>query len=149
MNNDYLDILKTTDLRPGKIKLKEHDPIILNEQVDNNKMDILVKIIEWFTANPYPKDDDVHEFAEKIGIDTHKFEGYIYHILSSFLCEGRSKGKDIKHDSKQLKMGIKVEMEHTTTPAISRKIALDHLKEIPDYYTRLDEMEKAAGIKHH
>jgi hypothetical protein len=44
-------------------------------------------------------------------------------------------------------MGVKVEMEHTTCPIISRKIALDHLVEIPDYYTRLKKMEAEAGIK--
>lgn len=149
MDNDYLDILKKTNLRPEKIKLKEHEPVILNEQANDGEMDLLVKIIEWFTANPYPKDDAVHAFAQELGIDEHKFEGYIYHILSSVLSEGKSKGEDIKHDPKQLEMGIKVEMEHTTNPVISRKIALDHLKEIPDYYTRLDKMEKDAGVEHH
>jgi hypothetical protein len=43
-------------------------------------------------------------------------------------------------------MGIKVEMEHTTCPTISEKIAWDHLAEIPDYYTRLEKMEKDAGV---
>jgi len=49
-------------------------------------------------------------------------------------------------DPEQLRMGIKVEMEHTRNPAIARVIALHHLKEIPDYYTRLLKMERAAGI---
>lgn len=149
MNNDYLDILKSTDLRPEKIRLKEQNPVILNEQATNKKLELSYKIIEWFIKNPYPKDVDVHAFAEKLGVDIDEFENNIYTLLSSFLCEGRSKGEEIKHDPEQLKMGIKVEMEHTTNTLISRKIALDHLKEIPDYYTRLDEMEKAAGVRHH
>jgi hypothetical protein len=37
----------------------------------------------------------------------------------------------------QLVMGIDVEMEHTTNPDIAEKIALDHLKENPKYYTIL------------
>lgn len=45
-------------------------------------------------------------------------------------------------DPKELSMGIKVEMEHTTDRAMSQRIALDHLAEIPDYYTRLAKMEK-------
>jgi len=49
-------------------------------------------------------------------------------------------------DPKQLEMGIKVEMEHTTDKAIARRIALDHLREIPDYYTRLLKMEREAGV---
>jgi hypothetical protein len=55
-------------------------------------------------------------------------------------------------NSKQLKMGIAVEKEHLKTitgdkKEKTRKIALDHLKEIPDYYTRLKKMEKKAGVK--
>ena len=48
---------------------------------------------------------------------------------------------------KQLEMGIKIEMEHTFNRQIAKKIALDHLREIPDYYTRLLKMERDAGIK--
>ena len=38
---------------------------------------------------------------------------------------------------KQLKIGTEVEMEHTDDPKVARKIALDHLAEVPDYYTKL------------
>lgn len=47
----------------------------------------------------------------------------------------------------QVKMGIKVEMEHTTDPKLSQEIVFDHLEEIPDYYTRLDKMEKEGKGK--
>lgn len=40
-------------------------------------------------------------------------------------------------DPEQLKMGIEVEKEHTDDPVIARKIAIDHLKEDPKYYTKL------------
>lgn len=42
-------------------------------------------------------------------------------------------------DPKQLSMGVEVEMEHTHDPKIARKIALDHLKEDPQYYSRLQQ----------
>lgn len=42
---------------------------------------------------------------------------------------------------KQLKMGVKVEREHTNSKELARKIALQHLAEIPDYYTRLKKVE--------
>ena len=122
---------------------------ILLKEAEKGKNDLHAEIIKWFIDNPYPKDDQVNAFAEKLGVDPHKFEGHVYGVLSSVLSEGNSKGKEIKHDPKELKMGIKVEMEHTSNPLISRKIALDHLKEIPDYYTRLDKMEKEAGVEHH
>ena len=42
---------------------------------------------------------------------------------------------------KQLKMGIKVEMEHTDDPKKAAEIALDHIKENPEYYTKLKTIE--------
>ena len=43
---------------------------------------------------------------------------------------------------KQLAKGIRVEMEHTQDMALAREIALDHLAEFPDYYTRLAKAEQ-------
>lgn len=53
--------------------------------------------------------------------------------------------KDV--DAKQLTMGIKVELEHTKDEAHAAAIALDHLAEMPDYYTRLKQMEQEAETK--
>ena len=53
---------------------------------------------------------------------------------------------DSDFNSTQLKKGIKIEKEHTKSTMVAKLIAKDHLKEIPDYYTRLDKMEKEAGI---
>ena len=60
-----------------------------------------------------------------------------------------------KYDLEQFRMGLKVELEHglcdvqtnvtNDDEIITGKIALAHLKEIPDYYTRLDKMEKDAS----
>jgi hypothetical protein len=44
---------------------------------------------------------------------------------------------------RQLEMGIKIEQEHTTNSNVAREIALDHLTELPDYYTRLKKMEES------
>ena len=48
----------------------------------------------------------------------------------------------IDHINKQLDMGIKVEKEHSSSHKVAREIALDHLRELPDYYSRLKKMEK-------
>lgn len=45
---------------------------------------------------------------------------------------------------KQLKMGVEVELEHTKNRSTAKDIAMDHLSEMPDYYTRLDKMETQA-----
>lgn len=44
-------------------------------------------------------------------------------------------------DQRQLKMGIKVELEHTPDKAKAREIAMDHLTEDPNYYDKLEGME--------
>lgn len=41
----------------------------------------------------------------------------------------------------QLKLGMKVEQEHTNKPDVAREIALDHLSEDPRYYTKLKKVE--------
>ena len=145
---EYLSSLKNTELRPSKVKKvtveKKEEILLEDEYQSRGESDIHAQIIKWFLANPYPDDNAVHAYAEKLGIDPDEFEKHIYMVFSSFLSEGISKGKDIEHDSDELKMGIEVEYEHTTNPLISRKIALDHLTETPDYYTRLKKMEEEA-----
>jgi len=57
-------------------------------------------------------------------------------------------------DVEQFRMGMDVELEHgvhdlltnvtDSDPVVTGKIALAHLKEFPDYYTRLARMEDEA-----
>jgi len=59
-----------------------------------------------------------------------------------------------KFDVEQFRRGMDVELEHGTVdphtnvtnddPLITGKIALAHLNEFADYYTRLDELEEEA-----
>ena len=59
-----------------------------------------------------------------------------------------------KFDVEQFRMGMDVELEHglrdpntnvtNDDPIMTGKIALAHLNEFPDYYTRLEKMEKEA-----
>jgi hypothetical protein len=55
---------------------------------------------------------------------------------------------DISFIQKQLDMGEPIEHEHTQDHDLAKYIALQHLDEIPDYYTRLKKMETNAK-KHH
>lgn len=50
-------------------------------------------------------------------------------------------------DQRQLRMGIEEErQEHApSSKCAAQCIALDHLAKIPDYYTRLAKLERAAG----
>jgi hypothetical protein len=68
---------------------------------------------------------------------------------------GESLGLDwSKFDVEQFRMGLDVELEHGLRDSktnvsnddslITGKIALAHLNEFPDYYSRLEHMEKEA-----
>jgi len=60
----------------------------------------------------------------------------------------------VSFDPEQFRMGMEVELEHGRRdpltdvthddPTISGKIAWAHLREMPDYYIRLDAMEREA-----
>ena len=74
--------------------------------------------------------EQAKEIGEKMGIDWSKF------------------------DVEQFRAGLDVELEHgqrdsktnvtNDDPLMTGKIALAHLNEFPDYYTRLEEMEEEA-----
>ncbi len=61
-----------------------------------------------------------------------------------------------KFDIEQFRMGIDVELEHGSRdpstnitnddPIMTGKIALAHLNEFPDYYTKLEKMEESGVI---
>lgn len=55
---------------------------------------------------------------------------------------------EVSFIQKQLDMGAPIEHEHTKNRKLAKEIALQHLDEIPDYYTRLKKME-ADAKKHH
>ena len=64
----------------------------------------------------------------------------------------------IEFDVEQFIMGLNVELEHgridpetnvtNDDPIMTGKIALAHLNEFPDYYTRLDKLEEEAKKFH-
>jgi hypothetical protein len=59
-----------------------------------------------------------------------------------------------RFDLEQFRAGMDVELEHGShdsqtnvtddDPIVTGKIALAHMKEFPDYYTRLEQMERDA-----
>jgi len=82
------------------------------------------------TSKKYFTTQETKEIGDELGIDWSKF------------------------DIEQYRMGLDVELErglvdaHTNVtnddPTMTGKIALAHLNEFPDYYTRLEKMEKEA-----
>jgi hypothetical protein len=78
--------------------------------------------------------EEAKKIGEKLGIDWNEF------------------------DIEQFRMGMDVELEHgkispatnvtNDDPVLTGKIALAHLNEFSDYYTRLEEMEEEAKKFH-
>jgi hypothetical protein len=86
-------------------------------------------------------------------------EGALAEEKRTTLEEARSVGDEIGVDwdrfkLEQFRMGMDVEYEHGAhdpqtdvtgdDPILTGKIALAHMKEFPDYYERLERMEKEA-----
>lgn len=78
-------------------------------------------------------------------------------VRKSFTAEeAKEIGKELgidwsKFDVEQFRVGMEVELEHglrdpntNDDPLTTGKIALAHLNEFPDYYTRLTKMEREA-----
>jgi hypothetical protein len=53
-------------------------------------------------------------------------------------------GVSVTKIERELRMGIPVELEHTKDKSVAKDIAMDHLAEMPDYYTRLNKLEDTA-----
>ncbi len=80
--------------------------------------------------------DEAREIGEQIGIDW---------VTAPF-------------DVEQFRSGLDVELEHglhdlltnvtDDDPLVTGKIALAHLNEFPDYYTRLEQLEEQAKRDH-
>lgn len=61
--------------------------------------------------------------------------------MKSFEKFFKDVNENIEYDPKELKMGIKVEQEHTTNKSIAEIIAKHHLAEDPKYYTKLKTLK--------
>ena len=87
------------------------------------------------TSSTHFTDDDTRRIGEQIGIDW----------------------STAPFDVEQLRRGMEVELEHglqdlgtnvtNDDPVVTGKIALAHLNEFPDYYTRLERMEEEAKLE--
>lgn len=109
----------------------------------NNEME--ERLLQYFSKHPSPSDADVQAWAKDNGTEPSQVRELAYALLSSVLFDGRAKKEGVTEndvDAKELSMGIEIEREHTTNSNICRRIAIDHLAELPDYYSRLKKMEE-------
>jgi len=124
---------------------------IKEEEKDNSELNI--KLANYFKDNPYKSDDDFHKFAEENNIEPDDLEKMAYQIISTFMYGGMANKEGLKEedvDQKELEMGTEVEYEHLDKKSpfatmMAKRISLDHLAELKDYYSRLKKMESEGG----
>lgn len=117
------------------------------ESGDTASLDL--PLIQFFMNQEVVTDKELHAWCEANGKDVAEVEQRIYSMLKA-LIKGVGKHAhvpDSEFDPEQLKMGIKVEQEHTNDPGVAKIISKDHLSEIPTYYSLLKQMEKDAGVE--
>lgn len=87
--------------------------------------------------------NDYPEGRERIDELSKKFSSYQGGLSEGMSVEDVAKehNVDVSKIKEQVKKGIEVEKEHTQDENEARKIALDHLVEMPDYYDKLNKME--------
>lgn len=159
-SSDYLDIV--ADYLASDVKMDENISFIIDKEKhkkEGTKHRRTSKVEKTSTSSQQKLPN-----IKKLGPRLPKFEeiSLVDKILSEML--GDKPGIDIKKTKsleniakkhkvsvkfieKQLKKGIKIEMEHTTDKGEAEIIALHHLEEIPDYYTRLSKMEGEVEMK--
>lgn len=159
-SSDYLDIV--ADYLSSDVKMDENISFTINKErhkEEGTKHRRTSKV-----ENAPTSSQEQLSNINKLGPRLPKFEeiSLVDKILSEML--GDKPGIDIKKTKsleniakkhkvsveyleKQLKKGIKIEMEHTTDKGEAEIIALHHLEEIPDYYTRLSKMEGKVEMK--
>jgi len=132
---DAVRILKNKSILAESINFDNFDEAVVlskeefepKEETSEDEFDAILKQLE---------DEKAGEIAVKSDV--------LDEPLEEQLNEG--KGKEL-HPNQihpgELRMGIRVEMEHTDDPKKAEKIALDHLAENPFYYTAL----KLAGVE--
>jgi len=108
-------------------------------------------MIKFLKENPNPTDEEFHEWAEGNGFDVPSAEAKMYELATMYvriLSEGRADEDGIDSidvDPKELELGKEIELEHIDDEDVSEEIALDHLAEMPDYYTELKKMEEKGA----
>lgn len=111
---------------------------------------VLSDIIDFLSMHPEADYRALSQFVKSKGIDFYDMDFALTVLAKSyvgFVYGGKFADSDLSVsdiDSAELSRGEEIETEHTSNKFIARRIALDHLVEIKDYYTRLDKMESEA-----
>lgn len=113
-----------------------------------NKKD---NLIDFFYKNPEANIYQLRQWAEESGLaEDLNPEQLMFELVSEYIQFVRgglwNESGMPSVDDEELDMGVQLEYKHTKNVADAKRIALNNLTEIKDYYTRLVEMKKQAGL---
>lgn len=129
--------MKITEIHEADLAEPIHEvPLSKAEQLD--------EVLLFFRENPSASRLDLLALDKALGVSKEEIENLEFELCKA-LCS--KIGKHVNHgeetvDKGELEKGVQHEMEHANDQYIARLIALDHLYEIPDYYTRLEKIDK-------
>jgi len=117
----------------------------LRTKAKAKKISLQQAIDDLFDSAEYDLDLDEEDFVRETWMNWLKTN--MPGVSLTKIKEGSAIPKNVNPD--ELRKGIEVEKEHTDNPKIALKIALDHLKEDPKYYTKLATLglEEGPNIK--
>ena len=155
------DLVKELNL-PSKLidKTFAEASEILAKDIEEHPNDPISKrgfeemMVRLQAANNMKKDiEDSNTFAEggELNVEgngtktlsNEEVEKQVESTSTKDLIKGGKATEEIKKDAPglfnplEISIGVKVEMEHSVNPTFAREIALDHLTEDPQYYTKL------------
>lgn len=116
--------------------------------------EVIDKIKAFVRKNPYPDAEKVKRLTKALNIEFEQLCGVVWAIITIILLGNEGKGRKAKEfDMTQVAKGRKLEQEHldqsfpniavlqAVRDALSTRITVDHLSEMQDYYTQLQNME--------
>jgi len=131
-----------------KMKLQRYVSVFKEDsQSDLTDEAMPEKLRNFIINNPFPKyHEQLHSFAEGLGIEASVLEQYAYAFLTLVFAGGKSAGKEIVVDEENAKIGKQIELEHfeypeSDNPVVKKMIGLladkvvsDHCAENDNYY---------------
>ncbi len=99
-----------------------------------------------FLAEDAKKQSELQVLATKLGVPLGELQKIPAKDIKTILhyVGKHDYAPNSDFNAKELRMGIEVESEHTDNELVAELITKDHLKEFPNYYTKLAKMEKEA-----
>lgn len=136
---------------------EETELIADNKDKPEAKKSHIFNKAEWVSKNGIPRcltcGDEPNEGgvcdSKELVKSILKEEGGNYDQYKKLMKKTVSRAENVPEEFtvKTLEEGTKVEMEHTDDKKVAEKIALDHLKEDPEYYKKLKTIEKPVDAK--